>query len=282
MTRLLYGRPLAEQVNADSARRAALLRERGVTPALAVVSAPGGAAAATYLGRLQRAGTALGVDVREVPLGRDADAGAIGAALDGLGADERTSGVLLLSPLPTGVDLVAVAHRIPHHKDVEGMHPLNVGFLAGGRPRFVPPTADAVIALLHHYQVPIRGASVTVVGRSAVFGRPLASLLLLEHATVTVAHSQTPDLAAHTKAADIVAIGIGRAGALRGDMLADGAIVVDAGINVTPDGILGDVDATSLHGIAAGYTPVPGGLGAVTTALLLRNVVATAEQLGSR
>ncbi len=278
MTRLLYGRPLAEQVNADSTGRVARLRERGVVPALAVVSAASEPAAAAYLGRLQRAGNALGVVVRLVSLPRDADADAIGRALDPLGNDERTSGVLLLTPLPPGVALADVADRIPQHKDVEGMHPLNVGYLAGGRPRSVPTTAEAVIALLQHYDIPLRGARVTVVGRSTVFGRPLASLLLLEHATVTVAHSQTPDLAAHTRTAAIVAIGIGRVGALRGDMLADGAIVIDAGINASPDGIVGDVDAASLRGVAAAYSPVPGGLGAVTTALLLRNVVAAAER----
>lgn len=277
MTRPLYGRPLAEQVNAASAGRASLLRERGIVPALAVVSAVSDPAAARYLGRLQRAGRAVGVEVHDVSLPRDAGPGTIGNALDTLGGDERTSGVLLLTPLPPGVDLAAMTDRIPHRKDVEGMHPLNAGFLAGGRPRCVPTTAEAVIALLHHYDIPLRGTRVTVVGRSAVFGRPLASLLLLEHATVTIAHSRTPDLAEHTRTADIIAIGIGRPGALKGDMVGTGAVVIDAGMNVTPEGVVGDVDAVSLRGVAAAYSPVPGGLGAVTTALLLRNVVAAAE-----
>ena len=278
MTRLLYGRPVAEKVNADSAGRVARLKERGVVPVLAIVTAASDPAAATYVGRLQRAGTALGIDIRQVSLRRDADAAAIGTALDQLGSDELVSGVLVLTPLPHGVELAAVVERIPQRKDVEGMHPVNAGALASGRPRSVPTTAEAVIAMLHHYDIPLRGARVTVVGRSAVFGRPLASLLLLEDATVTVAHSRTSDLAAHTREADIVAIGIGRAGALRGEMLSSGATVIDAGINATPDGIVGDVDAASLQGVAAAYSPVPGGLGAITTALLLRNVVAAAEQ----
>ena len=265
-------------MNAASAARAASLRKRGVVPALAIVSGSGDPAAAAYLARLQRAGKAIGVEVRQVPLARDAAAEDITAVLDALGTDGRTSGVLLLTPLPAGLDLVAIADRIPSEKDVEGMHPLNAGALAVGRPRYVPTTAEAVVALLRHYGIALRGARVTVIGRSAVFGRPLASLLLLEHATVTVAHSQTADLAVHTRTADIVAIGIGRPSTLRGDMLAKGAVVIDAGINVTPDGIVGDVDAASLHGIAAAYSPVPGGLGAVTTALLLRNVVTAAEQ----
>lgn len=277
MTRLLHGRPLAEQVSAETARLAGALAARGGHPALTIVSGSADPAATTYLGRLVREGKAAGIEVRHHALPRGADAPAIRAALEACARDARVSGVLLLTPLPAGVELASVVEAIPPDKDVEGMHPLNAGFLAEGRPRFVPTTAAAVIALLRHYEIPLRGCRVTVVGRSAVFGRPLASLLLLEHATVTVAHSQTPDLAAHTRTADIVAIGIGRAGALRGDMIARGAVVVDAGINVTPDGIVGDADAASVSQVAGAYSPVPGGLGAVTTALLLRNVVVAAE-----
>lgn len=278
MTRLLHGRPVAAEVNADTARRAAALRGAGRTPALTVVSAGADPAATTYLGRLERDGRAAGIEVRHATLARDAGEDALRGALEACGRDERVTGVLLLTPLPPGIELADVVESIPADKDVEGMHPLNAGFLAEGRPRFVPTTAAAVIALLRHYAIPLRGCRVTVVGRSAVFGRPLASLLLLEHATVTVAHSQTPDLAVHTRTADIVAIGIGRAGALRGDMIAKGAVVVDAGINVTPDGIVGDADASSVSQVAGAYSPVPGGLGAVTTALLLRNVVLATER----
>ncbi|HEX4743093.1 MAG TPA: bifunctional 5,10-methylenetetrahydrofolate dehydrogenase/5,10-methenyltetrahydrofolate cyclohydrolase [Candidatus Limnocylindria bacterium] len=278
MTRLLHGRPVAAEVNADTARRAAALRASGRVPALTVVTAGADPAAATYLGRLERDGRAAGIEVRRVTLPRGADEGALRGALEALGADASVTGVLLLTPLPAGIELATVVESIPAEKDVEGMHPLNAGFLAEGRPRFVPTTAAAVIALLRHYAIPLRGCRVTVVGRSAVFGRPLASLLLLEHATVTVAHSQTPDLAVHTRTADIVTIGIGRAGALRGDMIAKGCVVIDAGINVTPDGIVGDADAASVSQVAGAYSPVPGGLGAVTTALLLRNVVLAAEQ----
>ena len=264
-------------MSAETARLCADLRSRGRAASLTVVSAGADPAAAAYLARLERDGKAAGIEVRHQALGRDADDGTIRRALEDGGRDDQVTGVLLLTPLPPGVELASVALAIPPDKDVEGMHPLNAGFLAGGHPRFVPTTAAAVIALLKHYGVPLRGCRVTVVGRSAVFGRPLASLMLLEHATVTVAHSQTPDLAVHTRTADIVAIGIGRAGALRGDMLAKGAVVVDAGINVTPEGIVGDVDAASVSQVADAYSPVPGGLGAVTTALLLRNVVLAAE-----
>ena len=277
MTRLLHGRPLAAELGGETARLAAAQRAKGRVPSLTVISVGADPSAATYLGRLERDGRATGIDVRHLPLPRDGGAEGITRALEECGRDDGVSGVLLLTPLPQGIELGGVVEAIPAAKDVEGMHPLNAGFLAGGRPRFVPTTAAAVIALLRHYAIRIEGSRVTVVGRSAVFGRPLASLLLLEHATVTVAHSQTPDLAVHTRTADIVAIGIGRAGALRGDMIAKGAVVIDAGINVTPDGIVGDADATSISQVAGAYSPVPGGLGAVTTALLLRNVVLAAE-----
>lgn len=277
MTRLLYGRPVAEPIEAETARRVAALRERGITPALRIVSAGTGPAAASYLGRLERSGAAAGITVRHDDLGREAGEERIREALEATGSDPAISGVLLLTPLPAGVEATRVVEAIPASKDVEGMHPLSAGLLAGGTPRWVPTTAEAVIALLRHYAIAMRGMRVTVVGRSPVFGRPLASLLLLEHATVTVAHSRTPDLEVHTRTADIVAIGIGRAGALRGDMIAKGAVVVDAGINPSPQGIVGDADAASVALVASAYSPVPGGLGAVTTSLLLRNVALAAE-----
>ncbi|CAN5178925.1 bifunctional 5,10-methylenetetrahydrofolate dehydrogenase/5,10-methenyltetrahydrofolate cyclohydrolase [soil metagenome] len=279
MTRLLFGRPLAERVNAESKERARRLADRGRAPSLAAVSVGSEPSATAYVARLQRAGAATGVAVtnERVPAGSGADD--IGRALDRLSSDPTVSGVLLLRPLPQELDASAVLLRIPLVKDIEGMHPISVGHLAEGRPRFVPTTAEAVIALLGHYDIPIRGRRVTVIGRSAVFGRPLASLLLIEDATVTVAHRGTADLARHSRDAEIVAVGVGRAAFLRGDTIAPGATVIDAGINVTPDGITGDADAESIARVAGAYSPVPGGLGSVTTALLLRNVVRAAEEL---
>jgi methylenetetrahydrofolate dehydrogenase (NADP+)/methenyltetrahydrofolate cyclohydrolase len=158
------------------------------------------------------------------------------------------------------------------------MHPFSVGWLADGRPRFVPSTAEAVVELLHHYEIPIRGRHAAVIGRSTVIGRPAAYLLLKEDATVTMTHKQTVDVERHTREADIVVVGVGRAGFLRGDMIRPGATVIDAGINVTPKGITGDVDVDSVSAVAGALSPVPGGLGAVTTALLLRNVANATER----
>jgi len=158
------------------------------------------------------------------------------------------------------------------------MNPFNVGLLADGRPRFVPSTAEAIVELLKFHGVPLRGARATVIGRSTVVGRPAAYLLLKEDATVTIAHSQTPDVRAVTKDASVVVVGVGRAGFLRGDMISPGATVIDAGINVAPKGIVGDVDVESVSSVAAALSPVPGGVGAVTTELLLRNVLTAAER----
>jgi methylenetetrahydrofolate dehydrogenase (NADP+)/methenyltetrahydrofolate cyclohydrolase len=276
--RLLHGKALAEKIHERSRERSAALGARGIAPRLAAVSVGIDPAANTYLQRLAARGTKLNVAVDERDLSSDASEQDLIRTLERLGADERIHGILLLTPLPGVLDEGHIVDHIVPAKDVEGMNPFNVGLLADGRPRFVPSTAEAVIELLKFHGVTLRGARAAVLGRSSVVGRPVASLLLNEDATVTIAHSQTPDIRAITKDASVVVVGVGRAGFLKGDMLAPGATVIDAGINVTPHGIVGDVDVESVSAIAAALSPVPGGLGAVTTELLLRNVLTAAER----
>ena len=276
--RLLYGKPLAEKLRARSAERVARLGDRAIEPRLAVVSVGADPAANAYLGRLAAHGRRLDVAVEDVSLGRDATEGQLAAELDRLGGDTRVNGVLVLTPLPLTFDDQRVALRIPSEKDVEGMHPANAGLLAVGKPCFVPSTAEAIVELLKFHGIPVRGARAVVIGRSPVVGRPVATLLINEDATVTTAHRQTADLAAITRGADIVVVAIGRAGFVTGDMLRKGATVIDAGINVTPHGIVGDVDAASVSAVAGALSPVPGGVGSVTTELLLRNVITAAER----
>ena len=277
--RLLYGRPLAEYIESGSRERSAALQARNVSPRLAVVSVGADAAANTYLGRLTARGKRIGVAVDDIALPRDASERDLTAALDRLARDRAVHGVVLLTPLPASLEASRVMDRIAVDKDVEGMNPFNAGLLALGRPSFVPSSAEAAIELLRFYEIPLAGARVTVLGRSPVIGRPLVALLIMEDATVTVAHSKTADLAAVTRDADIVVVGVGRAGLVRGDMLRRGATIVDAGINVTPRGLVGDVDMESVATVAAALSPVPGGLGSVTTELLLRNVLTAAEKL---
>ena len=275
--RLLHGRPLAERLAARSHQRSEALQGRGIRPTLAAISVGGDPAGNTYLQRLVRGGKEIGVDVRDIPLNRDATERTVLAELDRVSHDRDIHGVLLLTPLPGKLDEGHLVDRIAPQKDVEGVNPYNVGLLFDGRPRFVPSTAEAIVELLKFHQVPLAGADVVVVGRSTVVGRPAAALLLNEDATVTVAHKRTSDVAALTRRAAVIVIAIGRAGFLTRDMIAPGATIIDAGINVTPTGMAGDVDADSVASVAGALSPVPGGVGTVTTALLLRNVLTAAE-----
>lgn len=276
--RFLHGKPLAEKLHERSRERSSALAARGVAPRLAVVSVGIDAAASTYLQRLAARGKNLDVAVDEVDLSGDTSERQLVTTLERLGADPRTHGILLLTPLPGALDQGHIVDHIVPAKDVEGMNPFNVGLLADGRPRFVPSTAEAVVELLKFHGVELRGARAAVIGRSTVIGRPAAYLLLKEDATVTIAHRQTRDVRAITKDSKIVVVGVGRAGFLRGDMISPGATVVDAGINVTPRGVVGDVDVESVSPVAGALSPVPGGVGAVTTELLLRNVLTAAER----
>jgi methylenetetrahydrofolate dehydrogenase (NADP+)/methenyltetrahydrofolate cyclohydrolase len=276
--RLLHGKALAETLHERSRERSAALHAAGITPRLAAVSVGIDPAANAYLQRLAARGKKLEIAVDEMDLSGDASEQKLIATLERLGADARVHGILLLTPLPGALDEGDIVDHIVPAKDVEGMNPFNVGLLADGRPRFVPSTAEAIVELLKFHGVTLRGARAAVVGRSTIVGRPAAYLLLKEDATVTIAHSQTPDVRAVTKDASVVVVGVGRVGFLKGDMLSRGATVIDAGINVTPKGIVGDVDVESVSPIAAALSPVPGGLGAVTTELLLRNVLTAAER----
>jgi methylenetetrahydrofolate dehydrogenase (NADP+)/methenyltetrahydrofolate cyclohydrolase len=275
--RLLHGRPLAERLAARSRVRSEALQSRGIRPTLAAISVGIDPASNTYLQRLVRGGKEIGVDVRDISLNRDATEQTVLAELDRVSHDRDIHGVLLLTPLPGKLDEGHLVDRIAPQKDVEGVNPFNVGLLLDGRPRFVPSTAEAIVELLKFHQIPLAGAEVVVVGRSTVVGRPAAALLLNEDATVTVAHKRTSDVAALTRRAAVIVIAIGRVGFLTRDMIAPGATIIDAGINVTPAGMAGDVDADSVASVAGALSPVPGGVGTVTTALLLRNVLTAAE-----
>ena len=275
--RLLHGRPLAESVNARTETRIADLVERKVTPRLHIVSVGVDPAASTYQGRLRASGKKLGIDVRVDELGFAAGESALQTTLKTLSGDPLVHGILLLTPLPHPLDEARMVELIAASKDVEGVHPHNAGLLAAGRPRYVPSTAEGIVELLKFHEIKLSGARAVVVGRSGVVGRPAAALLLNEDATVTIAHSKTPNIATLTKSASIVVVGVGKPKFLTGAMVAKGATVIDAGINVTPSGITGDADVESLSPVAGALSPVPGGLGAVTTALMLRNVVSAAE-----
>jgi len=278
VARLLYGRPLAEKIKTENRARAEQLRARNAHPKLAIVGVGGDPAAHSYVQRLERSAKDSGIEAIDAVLPRDASEGQLIAHLEQLSADPTVMGILLLTPLPGALDEAHIIDHIAIAKDVEGMHPFNMGFLADGRPRFVPSTADAVVELLKFYEVPLEGAHAVIIGRSTVIGRPAAYLLLAENATVSIAHRRTKRLEKLTQGADIVVVGIGRPGFLTGSMVKPGATVIDAGINMTPNGLAGDVELESVAAVAGALSPVPGGLGAVTAALLLRNVLTATER----
>ena len=278
MARLLHGRPLAERIKRETRARTEALLARKIQPKLAIVGLGGDPAAHSYVQRLEKSAVETGIETTGGFMPRDTTEQQLITRLERLSMDRSVNGILLLTPLPGALDEAHVIDHIAIAKDVEGMHPFNMGFLADGRPRFVPSTADAVVELLKFYEVPLEGAHAVIIGRSTVIGRPAAYLLLAENATVSIAHRRTTGLEQLTQMADIVVVGVGRPSFLTGAMVKPGATVIDAGINMTPSGLAGDVELESVAEVAGALSPVPGGLGAVTAALLLRNLLTATER----
>jgi methylenetetrahydrofolate dehydrogenase (NADP+)/methenyltetrahydrofolate cyclohydrolase len=275
----LTGKELAAALNADTRQRADALAQTGAAPRLILVVANDDPASGWYVKSLQRAAQRLAIACETVDLGADATAAAIRTRLAELSADPAVDAVMLQTPLPAGVSLHDVSSAIAAAKDVDGVSPASLGLLTAGLPGFPPATAEAVVELAKHHEIPLAGRHVAIVGRSNVVGKPLAHLLLAENATVTISHSRTTDLPAITSAADIVVAAAGRAALITAAHVREGAAVIDVGTNEGPDGgIVGDVDAPSVQGKAGALSPVPGGVGPVTTALLMRHVVQAAEQ----
>jgi methylenetetrahydrofolate dehydrogenase (NADP+)/methenyltetrahydrofolate cyclohydrolase len=271
----LVGAPLAAAINEDTRRRAADLRARGVAPTLAVIAGTGDGASARYVRSLRRAADRVGVDCEVVEVsGPD-----MVAAVAGANRRPDVHGVVIQTPLPPGLKAEDVAAGLEPAKDVDGAGVSSAGRLALGLPAFAPATATAVIELLAHHGVALDGRRVAVIGRSNVVGRPLAQLLTDRHATVTVCHSRTPDLPAVTAMADVVIAAVGRVGLVGPGHVGPGAVVIDVGTNVGADGVLrGDVDPAVAGAGVAGLSPVPGGVGPVTTAVLLRHTMDAAER----
>ncbi|MEV1020110.1 bifunctional 5,10-methylenetetrahydrofolate dehydrogenase/5,10-methenyltetrahydrofolate cyclohydrolase [Streptomyces sp. NPDC050264] len=274
---LLHGKELAGALRQATAAHAADLTARGTHPHLTVVTATSDGSSAWYVRSIARAAEKAGLRCTITDLGDDAPAEDIRARLTELSADPDVHGIILQTPLPKGTHLEDLASAIAPAKDVDGANPLSLGRLASGLPAFAPATAEAVVALLDHHGVALHGRHVAVVGRSTVVGKPAAHLLLDRHATVTVCHSRTADLAAITSTADVLVAAVGRPGLITPAHVRPGATVIDVGTNPTDDGgLVGDVDP-SVMSTAGALTPVPGGVGPVTTALLLRHTTLAAD-----
>ncbi len=274
---LLSGRELAADIRSRTAAAAAALAVLRRPPRLTVVTATDDEASAWYVRSIAAAAAKAGIGCEVEDLGPRATADAITAQLSALSADPTVAGVILTTPLPDGMRLAELAAAIDPAKDVDGANPSSLGRLMTGLPAFAPATAEAVLRLLDHYQVELGGRHAVVVGRSAVVGKPVTHLLLDRNATVTVCHSRTRDLAAITRQADVLVVAAGRAGLIGPDHVAPGATVIDVGTNATPDGgLAGDVDP-KVADVAGALSPVPGGVGPVTTAVLLRHVTDAAS-----
>ena len=280
--RLLEGAPIAEEIRARVSQDvAAFAAEHGHPPGLAVVVCGRSAPSMVYLERILKACAAAGIEGRLVDI-PDGDAASqargLAAALRTLNADDKVAGIIVQMPLPAGIGIRTVIDAIDPAKDIDGIHPLNAGLLRLGFEGFVPATAHAALEMLERSGAPIEGAEAVVIGRSPVVGMPVAFMLAKSGATTTVCHSKTRDLAAHTRRADIVVVAAGRPGLVTGAMLKPGSVVIDVGINVVDGHLVGDVDFASARDVAGAITPVPGGVGPLTNALLLAHLVRAAQR----
>ena len=278
-TVLLSGKTLAKTIQQKAHDEAQDLATEGPRPTLAVVVATDDGSTHWYVRSIERAAEKAGINCRVVDLGQDASGQALAAVLKDLSADLSVNGIILQTPLPPGVQTDELVGHIAPEKDIDGANPLSLGRLAVGQPAFAPATARAVIEILDHFDIPLAGRNVVVIGRSAVVGKPLSLLLLERDAAVTICHSRSGPLEKYTKTADVVVVAAGRTGLLIGDHVSSTATVIDVGTNVLPDGsLVGDVDAASVRGVAAALTPVPGGVGSVTTSLLLLHTTEAARK----
>ena len=277
--RLLEGKSIAAEIRSAVAEDVeSFTKTHGRPPGLAVVIIGRDAPSTVYLEQILRGCAKVGIEARFAELEGEATEAAVVDAITTLNADPSVDGVIVQMPLPPTIRLRSIIDAIDPAKDIDGIHPLNAGLLRLGYDGFLPATAHAAVEILRRSGIEIAGKDALVIGRSAVVGMPAAFLLVKEDATVTVAHSRTNDLPGKIGRADIVVVAAGRPGLVTGDMLKKGAVVVDVGINVVDGHIRGDVDFESARRVASAITPVPGGVGPLTNALLLTHLIRAAER----
>jgi methylenetetrahydrofolate dehydrogenase (NADP+)/methenyltetrahydrofolate cyclohydrolase len=283
---LLDGRAIAAQIRAEIAERVMALVDRGVQPGLAAVLVGGDEASRIYLASKHKACADVGMRSEQVDLPQFVTEGELLATLRRLSRDPEIHGIIVQVPLPRHVSELTVQTTIDPMKDVDGLHPLNVGLMVRGAPSFPPATPYGIVELLLRSGVELEGAEVVVVGYGELVGAPLSIMLAQDsirgNATVTICHIKTRDLASHTRRADILVAAAGKPHLITGDMVKPGAVVVDVGVHRTDAGLVGDVKFDEVKEVASAITPVPGGVGPMTTAMLLLNTVTAAEGLVDR
>jgi methylenetetrahydrofolate dehydrogenase (NADP+)/methenyltetrahydrofolate cyclohydrolase len=265
---LVKGKPIAERIRAQVAEDVTEIGHIGLVTVL-VGDDP---ASDVYIRLKHKAAVAAGIDAIDLRLPEETSEAGLLAKVEELDADPQVDAILVQLPLPKQIDEAKVIRTLAPAKDVDGFHPINAGQLYLGEPTLVPATPRGVMAMLSEHQIELRGARAVVIGRSAIVGKPMAHLLLQQNATVTICHSRTKDLARHTLEADVLVAAVGVPAMVTPDMVKPGGVVIDVGINRTDDGIVGDVDPGA--GEVAGYlTPVPGGVGPMTIAMLIANTL---------
>lgn len=276
---ILDGKALAASIKQNLAARTVALKAKGITPGLGTVLVGDDPGSRSYVGGKHRDCQEVGINSIRVDLPADATQADVLAAIRDLNNAKECTGYIVQLPLPRGIDTQVILEAIDPAKDADGLHPMNLGRLVAGYDAPLPCTPRGIVELLNHYKVPLNGAEVVVIGRGLTVGRPLGLLLTRkqENATVTLTHTGTKDLAAHTRRADIVVAAIGQAHFLKAEMIKPGAAVLDVGISRTDAGLLGDIDP-GVREVASWIAPMPGGVGPMTRAMLVTNVVDACER----
>lgn len=279
---ILDGKKTAQTIQEELNRDVAELKGKGINPKLVIILVGKNPASLIYVNSKEKACRKIGIEVETVRLPESASVDEVADAIVKSNGDKAVHGIVLQLPLPSHLNEFSFIELIEPEKDVDGLTPVNLGRLVAGKSKFVPATPAGIVELLVRNSIPISGRRVVIVGRGELVGKPLANLLLLRgergDATVTVCHSKTPDLAMFCREAEILIVATGKPGLVTGDMVTEGVVVVDAGINRTENGIVGDVEFDSVAVKAGAITPVPGGVGPMTVAMLLFNVVKAAKR----
>ncbi|MGB8338180.1 MAG: bifunctional methylenetetrahydrofolate dehydrogenase/methenyltetrahydrofolate cyclohydrolase FolD [Burkholderiales bacterium] len=278
--KIIDGVAISKKLRTDYANRVAQLKAKGITPGLAVVIVGHNPASQVYVRNKHKACQDIGMHSEVHELSEHATEAMLLQFVEGLNNNPAIHGILVQLPLPSHIDEQKILELIKPEKDVDGFHPYNVGRLMIGEPTLRSCTPYGVMKMFEYENIKLEGKEAVVVGRSNIVGKPMALMLMAEGATVTICHSKTRDLAAHTRRADIVVAAVGKLNMLRADMVKPGAVVIDVGMNRTPEGKLaGDVDYANVKEVAGYITPVPGGVGPMTITMLLGNTLEAAERL---
>lgn len=278
MVTIIDGKKIAHEIKKILSNEVSLLKQSNIAPGLAVILVGQNAASQIYVRNKRKACADVGIQSFDFNLPETASQKELEDLIAKLNSDDRVHGILIQLPLPACMDEISVLEKISPSKDVDGFHPVNMGRLVSGLPSFRPCTPLGIITLIDFMGYKLAGKNAVVIGRSKIVGKPIALMLLERHATVTICHSRTQNLAEIVRSADIVVAAIGSPGFIKGDWIKDGALVIDVGINRTGEGgIVGDVEFEEASKHASAITPVPGGVGPMTIAMLLKNTVEAAK-----